>query len=154
RERGAEERAAYLTEACAGDEELRREVESLLGYEEQAENFIDAPALEVAAKMMAAEQSTKLRIAQMINQYHIISALGAGGMGEVYLAQDTRLNRKVALKFLPELFTKDKLHLHRFEHEARAVSALNHPNILTIHEIGEADGHRFITTEFIEGQTL
>jgi serine/threonine protein kinase len=91
---------------------------------------------------------------QRIDQYEIISLLGKGGMGEVYLAQDHRLGRKVALKFLPSSFTTDADRLRRFEREARAASALNHPNILTIHEVGEADGHKFIATEFIDGETL
>ena len=154
RERSAEERAAFLTEACVGDEALRQEVESLLQYEDQAENFIDSPALEVAAKMMAAKLSATAPIA-LINQYKIISALGAGGMGEVFLAQDTRLNRKVALKFLPELFTKDKLHLRRFEQEARAVAALSHPNVCTIHEVIETEeGRHCIVMEYVDGETL
>jgi serine/threonine protein kinase len=91
---------------------------------------------------------------QRIGQYEIISMLGKGGMGEVYLAQDHKLGRKVALKFLPLSLTKDADRLRRFEREARAASALNHPNILTIHEVGEADGHKFIATEFIDGETL
>jgi len=89
-----------------------------------------------------------------LGPYEILSPLGAGGMGEVYLAQDPRLNRKLALKLLPDKFTTDEVLLHRFEQEARAASALNHPNIITIHEIGEAEGRHFIATEFVEGQTL
>jgi serine/threonine protein kinase/Tol biopolymer transport system component len=88
------------------------------------------------------------------DRYQIIAPLGAGGMGEVYLAQDTKLGRKVALKLLPEKYTKDPKRLRRFTHEARAASALNHPNIITIHEIGDVDGVHFIATEFIEGVTL
>src|SRR5205807_4922661 len=89
-----------------------------------------------------------------IGVYKVLARLGAGGMGEVYLAQDPRLDRKIALKLLPAYFTKDSDRLHRFEQEARAASSLNHPNIVTIYEIGQADGHQFIATEFIDGVTL
>src|SRR5690349_10781198 len=89
-----------------------------------------------------------------LTRYRILDKLGAGGMGEVYLAEDTRLHRRVALKFLPTQFTSDATRVRRFEKEARAASALNHPNILTIHEIGEAEGAHFIATEFVEGATL
>lgn len=153
RERSGDERAAFLSEACAGNKALRGEVESLLRYEDEAKNFIGSPALEVAAKIMADEHSAT--IPKMINQYKIISSLGAGGMGEVYLAQDTRLNRKVALKFLSELYTKDKLHLQRFEQEARAVATLSHPNVCTIHEVIETEeGRHCIVMEYVDGMTL
>jgi serine/threonine protein kinase len=148
-------REAYLTKACAGDEKLRREVESLLAYENQAEDFIESPALEVAARMMAERRDQSVAAGQMINQYQIISRLGAGGMGEVYLAEDTRLQRRVALKFLPSLGTQDEAHLRRFELEARAIAALSHPNVCTIHEVIETgEGRHCIVMEYVEGVTL
>jgi serine/threonine protein kinase/Flp pilus assembly protein TadD len=154
-EKNANERAAFLVEACAGDETLRREVESLLAYEQHAENFIETPALEVAVKMMAGEYSTPIRAGDRFNQYRIDAPLGAGGMGEVYLAEDTSLRRKVALKFLPAVLTKDKAHLRRFEVEARAVAALSHPNVCIIHEVIQTeDGRHCIVMEYIEGVTL
>ena len=91
---------------------------------------------------------------ESFGKYKILSEIGKGGMGEVYLAQDATLNRKVAIKFLSEEFSKDSEKLNRFIQEAQATSALNHPNILTVHEIDEADGKRYIATEFIEGETL
>ncbi len=154
-ERDAEGRAAFLAEACGDDEALRREVDSLLAYEDQAEDFIESPAMEVAARMMAAPQDAKVVAGQTINHYRVTSPLGAGGMGEVYLAEDTRLGRRVALKFLPAHFTQDKGHLRRFEQEARAVAALSHPNVCTIHEVVETgEGRHCIVMEHVEGVTL
>ena len=147
------ERDAFLTKACAGDETLRRKVESLLRSDEAAQSFIEAPAVGLAAEVIA-ERQARLRTGQQLGHYQILSKLGAGGMGEVYLAQDTRLGRKVALKILPTRFTQDAERLRRFEQEARAASALNHPNILTIHEIGQVDATHYIVTEFIDGQPL
>ena len=153
-EREASERSTFLVQACAGDEALRREVESLLTYEHQAESFIEAPALEVAARIMAAEHSP-IRAGDRFNQYRILSLLGAGGMGEVYLAEDTSLRRNVTLKFLPAVLTKDKTHLRRFEAEARAVAALSHPNVCIIHQVIQTeDGRHCIVMEYIEGMTL
>src|SRR5262245_1315284 len=97
---------------------------------------------------MSIEAGTKF------DRYQILSQIGKGGMGEIYLAQDTRLSRKVAIKLLPAQYTEDPERLRRFEQEAQAASALNHPNIVTIYEIGEAEGRPFIATEFIEGSTL
>ncbi len=150
--RGGEERAAFLAEACAGDEALRRDVESLLEYEDQAENFIESPALEVAARMMSEDQSATMVAGQIIKHYRIVEPLGAGGMGEVYLAEDKRLARRVALKFLAAHFTQDKRHLHRFQQEARAVATLSHPNVCMIHEVIETgEGRHCIVMEYVEG---
>jgi len=149
------ERSGFLVEVCAGDEALRREVESLLAYEDRAKTFIESPALDIAARMMADEHSRTVQVGESFNQYRIVSQLGAGGMGEVYLADDTRLRRKVALKFLPVALIKDKKHLHRFEVEARAVAAMSHPNVCTIHEvIRTEDGRHCIVMEYVEGMAL
>lgn len=149
----ADERAAFLDRECSGDAELRSEVESLIASHEQSADFIASPALGVAAELLAEETADAL-IGRTIANYKILSLLGAGGMGRVYLAEDTRLGRRVALKFLPEYFTNDKNQVQRFRQEARAASALNHPNILTVHEVGQVDGTDFIATEYVEGETL
>src|SRR5262245_21570069 len=152
-ERGTGARAAFLAEACDGDDALRGEVESLLRCDARAERFIEAPALEVAAQLCA-EDRVQSMTGRQIGPYQILSLLGAGGMGEVHLALDTRLGRKVAVKLLLDEFTTDAERLRRFEQEARAASALNHPNIITVYEIGEIEGRRFIVTEYVEGETL
>ena len=152
------QREAFLREACAGDDELRREVESLLNAHEDAGTFLQAPAVIVAAAEMKrsgeADPTPASLLGRQLSHYQILSALGAGGMGEVYLAEDTRLRRKVALKLLPEKFTQEAERIVRFEQEARAVSALNHPNIITIYDIGQEDNLWFMTTEFVDGSTL
>src|SRR6266705_3035453 len=145
------ERHTYLDHACDGNASLRQAVESLLKSHEETGNFVDAPAYQAAAEMLTGGE---FKSGQTVAHYKIVSLIGEGGMGRVYLAEDAKLHRKVSLKFLSTNFTQDHERLRRFEQEARAVSALNHPNILTIYEIGEADGRRFIATEFIEGQTL
>ena len=150
-ERG--QRAAFLAGACAGDEALRAEVESLVAAHEQAESFIERPAADVAAELLAGGQN-RLGAGQQIGHYTITDLLGAGGMGEVYLAEDLLLGRRIALKLLPAQFTVDGERVRRFEQEARAVSALNHPNIVTIHEIGQSNSAHFIATEFVDGETL
>jgi serine/threonine protein kinase/Tol biopolymer transport system component len=152
-ERDGSEREAFLDEACAGDTALRSKVEALISSDEEAGSFIETPAFEVAATMMAGEQS-KIVAGQAIGPYQVASRLGSGGMGDVYLAHDSRLGRKVALKLLPAYFTRDEERLRRFQQEARAASALNHPNIITIFEIGKAESIHFIATEYITGQTL
>ena len=148
-----DDRGQFLAQACAGDELLRKEVEALLASHENAESFIEAPASALAAELLA-KGKTGLGIGDSIGPYTIRSVLGIGGMGEVYLAQDKRLGRQVALKLLPAQFTASPERVRRFELEARAASALNHPNIVTIHEIGETEGKQFIVTEFVEGKTL
>ncbi|MCI0488826.1 MAG: AAA-like domain-containing protein [Blastocatellia bacterium] len=146
-------RTTFLDEACGDDKDLRREVETLLDSDREAAEFIEEPALDVAAKAMAEEQAGLVE-GKMIGPYGIIKSIGAGGMGEVFLARDSRLGRRVALKILPLQLTRGEGRLQRFVQEARAASALNHPNIITIYEIGEVDGLHFIATEFIRGQTL
>jgi eukaryotic-like serine/threonine-protein kinase len=152
-ERPPQERAAFLEEACHGDERLRREVESLIACDERAENFIESPALEVALELLTNDRAGAM-VGESIDHYRIESLIGAGGMGEVYLARDERLGRKVALKLLPQRLTADETQLSRFKTEARMASALNHPNILTVYEIGAEGDRQFIATEFIEGMTL
>lgn len=154
-----EARPDFLARACGDESELRGEVESLLQAREQAEGFISAKVAGVIAEL-AAEQSASL-VGCSLGHYRALSLIGAGGMGRVYLAEDTRLGRKVALKLLPPTFTRDQERVLRFQQEARAASSLNHPNILTIHEIvdtataegAEVSAH-FIVSEFVEGETL
>ena len=145
------ERRAYLERVCNGDLALRRAVESLLKSHEET-GFVDQPAYQAAADMLV--EHGKLTAGQTLGRYRIVSLIGEGGMGQVYLAEDTKLHRKLSLKFLSTNVTQDHERLRRFEQESHATSALNHPNIITIYEIGEEDGHQFIATEFIEGQTL
>ena len=148
-----EERATFLDEACHGDEGLRREVGSLLTSYERAENFIELPAFEAAPELVTNNRAGAL-VGKLIGHYRIESLIGIGGMGEVYLARDERLGRKAALKLLPDSLTTDETQLSRFKNEARSASALNHPNILTVYEIGTEGNRQFIATEFIEGITL
>ena len=145
-------RAAFVQQIP--DPELRRQLEALLAAHEEAGTFIEEPAFAAEAKQMARDPGKQSLVGKIISHYRILEHLGTGGMGEVYLAQDIVLGRQVALKLLPNFFASDADRLRRFEQEARAASSLNHPNILTIYEIGEADSIRYIATEFIEGVTL
>ncbi len=152
----ASKRAAFLDQACAGDEALSRKVEDLLAAHGRAESFIETPALEVAAQAMA-EQARSM-VGRQLGHYQILALLGKGGMGEVYRARDTRIGREVAIKVLPAVYSRDAERLRRFEQEARAAGMLNHPNILVVHDIGsaspESGGAPYIVSELLEGETL
>ncbi len=147
-------RELFLNESCGADEDLRREVESLLSFENSFDSFIDATPDALAAEIFGENEKQNDLTGKKIGHYEIVKLLGAGGMGEVYLAEDTKLDRKVAVKFLNEEWSLDANKLKRFVQEAKAASALNHPNIITVYEIGEEDGKNYISTEFIEGETL
>jgi serine/threonine protein kinase len=144
-----EGRGAFLDERCDGENGLREEVERLLrSYDSE---YLGQPAVvEIAIELTG----DGLLGGQHIGHYTILEKIGSGGMGEVYLAEDGKLGRHVAIKLLPEVFTNDIDRLDRFQREARTASALNHPNILTIHEIGETDHTHYIATEYIDGETL
>src|SRR5262249_9787483 len=139
--------------ACAGDQELLREVETLIACQQKAGQFMDSPALDVAARMLV---RTKARLIKgsRIGSYEVLSLLGVGGMGEVYCARDSKLNREVALKVLPEAFAQAPERMARFQREAHMLAALNHPNIVTIYDVSSANGLDFIAMEFVQGKAL
>lgn len=145
--KSAAERSAYLETACDGDDELRRELESLLAASDAKDSFIDSPKAGIAS----GDQLPSFSPGEKIGSFEIVEMLGAGGMGEVYLARDLRLNRQVALKFLS---LDDEGSNRRFLREARAAAALEHPHICTIHEIAEVGGRQFIVMQYVEGETL
>ena len=157
-ERPLEERDLFLRQACPGDAELEREVRSLLASQQQAGSFLETPAMEVAAQALAQNtgitESSGSLAGQTISHYRVIEKLGQGGMGVVWKARDTRLDRFVALKLLPTARMSDAERKRRFIQEAKAASVLNHPNIITIYDIGQAGGADFIAMEFVPGKTL
>ena len=176
-ERAENQRAAFLSEACAGDDALRQEVESLLAQERGAQGLLEAPALEMAAKIFGEDQGPSLEGRQfgsparssvlqssalqvtltpgtMLGDYEVQNLVGSGGMGQVYRARDLRLGRDVAIKVLPSLLSADRERLRRFELEARATAALSHPNILAVFQMGSYEGAPYLVSELLEGETL
>jgi serine/threonine protein kinase len=156
-----EERAKYVAGECGVDQSLKSEVEKLIAAhgKANADKFIDGMAAEAAAPLLVDEEDVEpprkaLTPKQQFGSYVILDALGAGGMGEVYLARDTRLDRTVALKVLASEIAQDQRRMQRFRQEARVASSLNQPNILTVFEFGEVEGLTFLATEFVDGQTL
>jgi eukaryotic-like serine/threonine-protein kinase len=149
----AANRTPYLDRACAGDPLLRADVEAMLASDECAGTFIETPPVDLVPELVAGTRAITPRPTQ-IGPYRIVSLLGAGGMGEVYLAEDTRLGRKVALKVLTPALGINGTARRRFVREARLASALDHPNICTIYEVGAADGLLFISMQYVEGDTL
>ena len=149
-ERMPDQRAAFLAETCGSDDELRREVESLLRHGDSPEALVDRPVWEAAGELLdihTTGQAPNL-VGRRISHYEIQEKLGEGGMGMVYKARDTRLGRSVALKFVKAQFSE------RFEREARAIAALNHPHIATLHDVGEHEGVPYLAMEFVEGRPL
>jgi serine/threonine protein kinase/tetratricopeptide (TPR) repeat protein len=154
-ERVGDQRAAFLDEACAGDDSLRHEVESQIAYQQQASKFLEEPAFKHAAELIADTQTETESIeGRTISHYSILRKLGAGGMGEVYLAQDTTLSRKVAIKFLSQNSVVGEQGRKRLVREAKAAGALDHPHICAVHEVGEESGYSFIVMQYVEGETL
>ncbi len=150
-----ERREKFLSEKCGDDDDLKREIWSLLKVQKSADKFMENSAMNLMAKEIAQKDGEfSSAVGKQLGTYTIEKPIGAGGMGEVYLAHDAKLNRKVALKILPAEFVADAERIKRFEREARAISALNHPYIVTIYDVGAADGINFIATEFVEGVTV
>ncbi|MDE3179081.1 MAG: serine/threonine-protein kinase [Acidobacteriota bacterium] len=160
-EHPAGQRTAFLEEACAGDEELRQEVESLLAQEDKAGSFMEKPALELVARELAGEASeppveasAAFGLGTTVAHYRILEKIGVGGMGVVYRAHDSKLNRDVALKVLPEAVAHDAYRMARFEREAQVLASLNHPNVAAIYGLEESSGISALVMELVEGPTL
>src|SRR6185295_15601140 len=154
-ERGVAERAAFLDKACGGDDSLRHEVESQIAYQQQASKFLEEPAFKHAAELIADPQAeTESMEGRTISHYSILRKLGAGGMGEVYLAQDNTLSRKVAIKFISQYSVAGEQARKRLVREAKAAAALDHPHICAVYEVGEEAGYSFIVMQYVEGETL
>jgi eukaryotic-like serine/threonine-protein kinase len=143
------ERQAYLADACGADAVLRARIDRLLAARDHVETFLETPAVLMLEPHVRADLTGRV-----VDSYQLVSRLGAGGMGEIYLAHDVKLDRPVALKFLSPDLAVDRDRLRRFHQEARAASSLNHPHIVVVHDFGEVDGRPYIVTEFIEGETL
>src|SRR5439155_857410 len=148
-----EKRQEFLEQACGSNQELRREVESLLAAHDESGSFMGEPALVGMAEVLH-QATSRFRPGDTLGVYKVLAWVGSGGMGEAYRAQDTRLKREVAIKVLPQAFAADRERLRRFEQEARAAAALSHPNIVSVHDMGTADGSPYIVSELLEGQNL
>src|SRR6478736_5512558 len=154
-ERNPSDRAAFLREACAGDEALREEVESLLRYEDAADRFIERPAIEEVARMVSSHPESNVDLAgHRLGVYQVEARIGAGGMGEVYRARDTKLRRDVAIKVLPRAFTRSADRRARFEREAHLLASLNHPHIAQVYGFEESDEIAALVMELVPGETL
>src|SRR2546426_3235073 len=152
-QRPPEKRKEFLEQECGSNQELRREVESLLAAHDESGSFMAEPAVAGMAEALH-RATTRFQPGDTVGAYKVLDLVGRGGMGEVYRARDTRLKRDVAIKVLPQAFAADRERLRRFEQEARSAAALNHPNIISVHDMGTADGSPYIVSELLEGQNL
>ena len=150
------QRAAFLDQACAGNESVRKEVERLLERQSETESLIEAPGIDLVARRLAADSDSPKgsMIGITLGHYRIVEKIGSGGMGEVYRARDTRLDREVAIKVLPPRFAADPECLKRFEREAKATAALSHPNILGVYDVGAHEGLPYLVEELLQGESL